>query len=90
MIKYWRPSLGVLAIVLGLSLRDHAHSLEAQKWVLNNIRRAANPDGPPACAFDCTYRLTGDAQVLGWVSVGLIVAGVLMLMWSSGRQKSTD
>lgn len=70
-------------------LRDHAHSLEAQNWVFINIRRSANPDGPPACAFDCSYQLTGEAAVLGWISVGLIAAGVLVLIWSSIRQKSS-
>lgn len=81
----WQLWLGLLMLLVGFGLREHAHAMAAHEWVTETASRLASirPDGPPACVYDCSHEMSGDVAILGWVSVGLMVSGVSLLVWSS-------
>lgn len=85
MMLRWRLWLGLLMLLVGFGLREHAHALATQDRVIETARRLTTikPDGLPACVYDCSYNPSGDAAILGWVSMGLMVVGVSLLVWSS-------
>jgi hypothetical protein len=89
MTKQWRLWLGVVMLVVGFGLRERAHALAAHEWVIETASRAAStdPDGPPACVFDCSHKLSGDAGMLGWFAIALMALGIFLLVWSSVRRR---
>ena len=70
-------------LAVGFALREYAHALAAHDWVVETANRMGNPEGPPACVFDCAHRLSAEAATLGWFAVALMALGVLLLVWSS-------
>ncbi|MGZ3172178.1 MAG: hypothetical protein ACXWJC_03710 [Croceibacterium sp.] len=88
MMKHWRLWLGVAMLMIGFGLREHAHALAAQDWVSETARRLASnhPEEPPACVFDCSYKLSGDAETLGWIAIGMMALGLALLVSSSMRR----
>ena len=72
-------------LVIGFAIRERAHAIAAHEWVIETARRTTDPEGPPACVFDCSHKLLGDAAVLGWFAIGLMVLGGVLLVWSSVR-----
>lgn len=85
MRRHWRLWLGFVLLVVGFAMREHAHSLAAQDWVVETASQVKNPDGPPACVFHCAHRLSGEAAIFGWFAIALMVMGALLLVWSSVR-----
>ena len=75
--------IGLVMLLAGFCLRERAHAMAAQSWIAETVARMASPHGPPACVYDCTRVLSGDAAILGWVSIALMVSGTSLLVWSS-------
>ena len=89
MKRRWRLWLGLVLLALGFAMREHAHSLAVQNRVVETVNRMRNPDGPPACVFDCAYRFSGDAAMFGWFAIALMVLGALLVVWSSVRMSGS-
>jgi hypothetical protein len=83
-MKHWRVWLGITMLLLGFGLREHAHALAAQDWVMDTAERMSSndPNKPPACVFDCYHRLSGDAALIGWFALAMTFAGTALLVWS--------
>ena len=77
-------------LMTGFALRELVHAEASHQRILEAASRlsSADPSGPPACVFDCSYRLAGETALLGWFAVGLMVVGGSLLVWSSIRKKS--
>jgi hypothetical protein len=92
MMMRWRLWLGLAMMLLGFALRDHAHAMAAHSWVIETASRIGSDDanGPPACVFDCTHKLTGDAATPGLLGLALMIAGMGLLVWSSVMHGKRD
>ena len=90
MMARWHLWLGIMTLTAGFALREHAHSLAAQDWAIDTAKRMSDPDGPPACVFDCSHVLSGDAGLLGWIAMVLMVLGVALVVFSSVRRHQPD
>ncbi|AXB80185.1 hypothetical protein TQ38_026705 (plasmid) [Novosphingobium sp. P6W] len=87
-VVHSRLWLGVVLQVVGFLAREHINYLTTVNWVAENARRQNDPDGPPACVFDCSISLTGNAAMLGQISLGLMIFGTALVCGSALRRWS--